>query len=253
MKNKLVFLFLLVTIIKTINAQNEQELINEYNELCKNLLLYGPTPTLPYYNDVKLYSTPVPPLRVDVENELSFGIIDAGYIKFMKPDGKIYFSRLAVLRKEGEKYFKDLDECVEVLQPTEIDDLFETIVYLPENGADIKIIDPFSLEISDVVPQIGMIQSKKLNISSIEPIYVISRMLEIINILRKTKHDFESLYDFKEKILTKMLDIELQGSLRALKNYKLFLMGNKKITPNDFWEINDYYGLILELRKFIAL
>jgi hypothetical protein len=245
-----------------IYAQNVQELEYEYNELYKDLFNFGPKPYVPYYSNGDLYRRNtnigwyIDEEGYSLSGGISFAIYDGGYMKFKKPNGDIVYSRWIILWKKENGWFRLSDECMSDIQSIEVTNglLFDAITYFPAEGAKVTRINEYDLMISDVEIQLGNIIPGKINLSDISPTYVISRMLEIINRLSIMAPDPERLYEFKKAILSKMLDIEIQGSREAIKKY-YFEKGkeDEKITRNDFWRFYDYYWQIYRLCDFIAL
>jgi hypothetical protein len=177
-------------------------------------------------------------------------------MKFMRPNGEIYYTRFVVLHKEPDGlYYSGTDLCVEEITPTDQEGIFETVLYIPQRDSKVTRITPTNLVIDEPMPFVSFIESHRMLTTSIDPVYTIARMMEILAILSDEKPCQENLYDYKKTLLLKMLDIALEGYLEAERRFFPEWRSSQKIlTKDDFWEFHDYYyNSIMALRGFFKL
>jgi hypothetical protein len=214
------------------------------------MLILNYLPNLPYHSIGRKYNFSSS-LTVDVEDEFTFAIMSNGYLKFQRPDGSSYYSRYIVLNKRKDGYYKGEDKCLGDFIPTEYEGIYVICSYRVQENSQTRRINNFDLEIDETFSFNTLIKAKTINTTNIRLEYNIMRMIEIINILRINHQNPIKLYDFKEKILYKMLDIVLDGSRSAKKKQSQIIANNNKFTINDFMECYDYYSYISFLDKFI--
>jgi hypothetical protein len=256
-KKTVFFLMVFFLILMKLYSQDMIDLLKkEYNELRRDLLFFGAYPILPYYSQSEFYRRYSGIVTIDVEDELTFSILGPGYVKYKKPDGTVYYSRFVKLQKKGNKYYRvdrvD-DEFVDDIFETEQEGVYETIVYLPRESSTVERIDTYDIIMDNAEWILGELAAFSMNMSSVDPLYVLSRMLEIIYMLEQHDMQNDALYDFKKIILQRMVDIELRGSIEAGRAYISLRKEGKKVTSDIFWDIHDYYWQIQALSKFVNL
>ncbi|MDR1286274.1 MAG: hypothetical protein LBK08_01565 [Treponema sp.] len=253
MRDKIVLFCLgfLPFFIIDIDAQDAAKLEYEYNQLAHDMLMLGYLPDLPYHKTGSSYNFSSP-LIVDVEDELTFAVLSDGYLKFQRPDGGIYYSRYIVLHKEEDGYYKGDDKCLSEITPVEGHaDIFKSRAYFVQEGSNARRMHMSNLEIDEAYSVPSLLKAKSINTTDISPQANIMRMIEIINILRVEQEDPVKLYDFKEKILYKMLDIALNGAREAKRKHELIVASNNKFTLGNFWDCYDYFFDISFLCGFV--
>jgi hypothetical protein len=117
MKRRIMCILLFVFPILCNVAQSIEELEYEYDLLVRDLIWFGAFPSLPYYTNGSRYMN-TSYMIIDVDDPMSFAILQPGYMKFQNPDGEIYYCRNIILAKKEDGLYRGIDKCLSILTPT---------------------------------------------------------------------------------------------------------------------------------------
>jgi hypothetical protein len=235
-------------------------------ELLEDIRDYGPNPTIPYYTNSEQYRYNWDRYIVDMhgdryldDEDLAFAVIGDGFLRFEDTKGNIRYSRYLLLVKDPDDgYFYGIfGRCTDEFFETDVEGYhYKVTTYLPLPGTKVKRGDLY-LEMDEVisVEEGAYVLQRKQNTTMIDLVYTVNRMLEIVYTLKSMQTDISYNYDFKIKILEKVLDLVIEERFEVDKEYNKRLRNNQPFpTRHEFYALHPRRDLIVgEMLPFLKL
>jgi len=262
--NKIIFLCLCITF--NLYSQDISSLEKEYMELLEDIREYGPNPTIPYYTNSEQYHYNRDRYLVDmhgdryidIDEDCVFAVIGYGFLRFEDKKGNIRYSRFLWLFKDTDDgyFYGRFGKCIDEFIETDREGYYEVTTYLPLPGTKVKRGHLY-LEMDEVisVEERTYVLSRKQNTTMIDLVYTVNRMLEIVYTLKSMQTGISYNYDFKIKILEKVLDLVIEERFEVDKEYDKRIENNQPLpTRHEFYALHPRWQFIVdEMLPFLKL
>jgi len=260
--NKIIFLCLCITF--NLYSQDISSLEKEYMELLEDIRDYGPNPTIPYTNSEQYrynqdrYIVDMHGDRYLDDEDLAFAVIGYGFIRFEDTKGNIRYSRYLLLVKDPDDgyFYGTFGRCTDEFFETDREGCYDVTTYLPLPGTNVKRGHLY-LEMDEVISVEGgaYVLQRKQNTTMIDLVYTVNRMLEIVYTLKSMQTGISYNYDFKIKILEKVLDLVIEERFEVDKEYDKRIENNQPLpTRHEFYAMHPRHQLIVgEMLPFLKL